>query len=141
MSLKVDVVEYDGLRLSGLEVTEIAIPGADGQLGILPAHIQMISTVGIGPMKLTTTEGKVMLFSLAGGFLEILGDKVRILTESCEAAEDIDVERAETALKRAIAKLETITPITHPEEHRVTTNAMKRAQTRLAVASDKIPGQ
>ena len=136
MSLKLDVVETDGARIRDLEVEEIALPGADGQIGVLPMHIQMISVVGIGPMRLVLKGGITKLYALAGGFMEVLHDGVRILTESCEASEDIDVERAQKAFDRATARLQTLSP-SQEEEFKAVTASLKRAQTRIDVASGK----
>lgn len=136
MALKLDVVESDGTHIRDLEVEEIALPGADGQLGVLTGHIQMISVVGIGPMKLVLKDGSVLLYAMAGGFMEVLDNNVRILTEACEAKMDIDVERARKALDRATARLAQLSPI-QEEEFKAVSNSLKRAQTRLDVASGK----
>ena len=136
MSLKLDVVESDGTRIHDLAVTEISLPGADGQLGVLPMHIQMISVVGIGPMRLVLKDGTIMLYAMAGGFMEILEDHVRILTEACEERNEIDVERAQKAFDRATARLQTLSPA-QEEEFKAVSASLKRASTRLAVATGK----
>lgn len=136
MSMIVDVVEFDGAPVSGLEVDEITVPGSEGQLDILPGHIQMVAALGIGPMKLVTKDGKEMLFAIAGGFVEVLGDKVRILTEACEATADIDRERAEKKLVQATAKLEKLDP-NQEEEYKAVANSVKKAETRIAVSAGK----
>ena len=133
MSMKVDVVTYDGARVSGLEVEEITLPGSDGQIGVLPMHIQMVSALGIGPMKLVTKDGRELYFALAGGFIEVMSDNIRILTEACEPAADIDRERAEKKLTEALAKLEKLTP-NQAEEYKAVSNSVKKARTRLSIA-------
>jgi len=136
MSLKLDVVEHTGSHIRGLEVEEITLPGADGQIGLLPAHIQMISVVGIGPMKLVLKDGSVLLYAVAGGFVEVLENNVRILTEACESKIDIDTDRARRALSRATIKLEKLTPV-QEQEYKAVLASQKRAQTRIDVAAGK----
>lgn len=134
--MTVDVVTFDGARVSGLEVDEITVPGSEGQLGVLPSHIQMVAALGIGAMKLVTTDGRELLFAIAGGFLEVLGNNVRILTEACEASGDIDRERAEKKLVQATAKLEKLNP-NQEEEYKAVAASVKKAETRIAVSTGK----
>jgi F0F1-type ATP synthase epsilon subunit len=96
----------------------------------------MVAALGIGAMKLVTTDGSELLFAIAGGFLEVLGNNVRILTEACEASGDIDRERAEKKLIQATAKLEKLNP-NQEEEYKAVANSVKKAETRIAVAAGK----
>jgi len=87
-------------------------------------------------MRLVLKDGTIKLFAMAGGFMEILEDHVRILTEACEERDEIDVERAQKAFDRATARLQTLSPA-HEEEFKAVSASLKRASTRLAVAAGK----
>lgn len=85
-------------------VDEIVVPAADGYLGVLPGHTPLLATLAIG--ELWYRRGAVKSFlAIAGGFVEVLPDKVTILAQIAERAEDIDVARAERAKKRAEERL------------------------------------
>ena len=87
-------------------VIEITLPGASGELGILPGHAPLITELGIGEL-VYRTKGTSDARSLAiiSGFAEVLGDRVTVLAETAERAEEIDVTRAEEAKKRAEQRL------------------------------------
>jgi F-type H+-transporting ATPase subunit epsilon len=87
-------------------VVEVTLPGADGQLGVLPGHAPLITELGIGELtyraKSSGESGPVAIIS---GFTEVLGDRVTVLAEMAERPEEIDVTRAEAAKKRAEERL------------------------------------
>jgi len=82
-------------------VSEVTMPGADGYLGVLPGHAPLITELGVGELTYRTTGGQTGLLAVIRGFAEVLPDRVSILAETAEFAEDIDLERAQAALKRA----------------------------------------
>ncbi len=82
-------------------VTEVTMPGADGYLGVLPGHAPLITELGVGELTYRTTSGQNGLLAVIRGFAEVLPDRVSVLAETAEFAEDIDLARAEAALKRA----------------------------------------
>jgi F-type H+-transporting ATPase subunit epsilon len=82
-------------------VTEVTMPGADGYLGVLPGHAPLITELGVGELTYRTTSGQNGLLAVISGFAEVLPDRVSVLAETAEFAEDIDLARAEAALKRA----------------------------------------
>lgn len=82
-------------------VSEVTMPGADGYLGVLPGHAPLITELGVGELTYRTTGGKSELLAVIRGFAEVLPDHVSVLAETAEFAEDIDLPRAEAALKRA----------------------------------------
>ena len=82
-------------------VREAQLPGADGYLGILPGHAPLISELGIGELTYKTISGQSGLLAIIRGFVEVLPDRVSVLAELAERAEDIDLKRAQDALKRA----------------------------------------
>jgi len=81
-------------------VSEVQIPGKNGYFGVLPGHAPLIGEVGTGFLSYSAGNGKRYL-SVQGGFVEVLPDHVRILANTAERAEEIDVERARGELKRA----------------------------------------
>ena len=82
------------------QVDELEIPGAEGYLGVLPGHAPLFSELKVG--ELGYRKGDRWFFlSVAWGFVEVLPNQVRILAESAERAQEIDLERAERAKRRA----------------------------------------
>jgi len=87
-------------------VAEVTLPGADGQLGVLPGHAPLITELGIGEMSYRSKGGGGDgMLAIISGFAEILGDRVTVLAETAERPEEIDVARAEQAKKRAEERL------------------------------------
>ena len=82
-------------------VTEVQLPGADGYLGVLPGHAPLITELGIGELTYQTANGQSGLLAIIRGFAEVLPERVSVLAETAERPEDIDVNRAQQALKRA----------------------------------------
>ena len=115
------------------DATEAQIPGSEGMLGIMPGHAPLISEIEAGELTYTM-DGKRHILAIAKGWVEVTGNKVRVLVDSCEAPDQIDMARAETALKRANERL--LSPKQDLDLARAL-NAAKRAQARLAVARDK----
>jgi len=87
-------------------VVEVVLPGADGELGILPGHAPLITELGIGELRYRGAGGKEEVhLAIIRGFAEVLTDRVTVLAETAELAEEIDVERAKQALERARARI------------------------------------
>ncbi len=82
-------------------VTDVQLPGADGYLGVLPDHAPLITELGIGELTYRTAGGQIGLLAVIRGFAEVLPDRVSVLAETAERAEEIDINRAKDALKRA----------------------------------------
>jgi F-type H+-transporting ATPase subunit epsilon len=82
-------------------VSEVTMPGADGYLGVLPGHAPLITELGVGELTYHTTGGQTALLAVIRGFAEVLPERVSVLAETAEFAEDIDLQRAQAALKRA----------------------------------------
>ncbi len=87
------------------DVDEIYAKGTQGEFGILPGHIPFMSGLEIGVAKIIV-EGKPQYFTIMGGVFQLKDNQASILTEVAEKAEEIDVERAEEARKRAEERLE-----------------------------------
>ena len=87
-------------------VVEVTIPGLDGELGILPGHAPLITELGIGEMHYrTASSSQPVSLAILRGFAEVLPDRVTVLAETAERAEEIDVARAEAAKARAEQRL------------------------------------
>ena len=81
-------------------VDEVEIPGIDGYLGVLPGHTPLLVALKIGELWYRKGEERTFV-SVAFGFAEVLPDRVRVLAEVAESANDIDIDRAEAAANRA----------------------------------------
>ena len=113
------------------EVDEVQIPGSEGYLGILPGHTPLLATLAVGELWYRKGAEKHYL-AIAGGFLEVLPDRVTILAQTAELAQDIDVARAESAKKRAEERLAKPDPGIDLERARI---SLLRSLIRLQVAS------
>ena len=86
--------------VSSQDVDVIVAPGEDGELTVLAGHAPLLTTLKPGEM-LVTAEGDVSYIAISGGFLEVLANKVIVLADTAERSDEIDIDRAEAALKRA----------------------------------------
>ena len=87
-------------------VVEVDIPGLDGQLGILPGHAPLITELGIGELSYkTSASSQSVVLAVIQGFAEVLPDRVTVLAETAERAEEINLGRAEEAKARAEQRL------------------------------------
>ena len=102
-SIELQIVTPDKLLVKE-QVDEVEIPGTEGYFGVLPGHTPMLASLAVGEMWYRKGQEKTYL-SLAYGFCEVLPDRVTILAQLAERAEDIDVARAEEAKKRAEQRL------------------------------------
>jgi F-type H+-transporting ATPase subunit epsilon len=128
-SLVLEVVTPEGLLLRE-EVDEVIAPGELGYFGVLPGHTPFLSTLGIGEITYRRGAEKHHL-TCFWGFCEVLPDRVNVLAEIGERAEDIDPGRAEAAMARASEQLKAIKDEAGYNEAHL---AYIRAVTRLAVA-------
>ena len=128
--LTLQIVSADRALVSE-QVDEVQIPGSEGYFGVLPGHTPLLALLQVG--QLWYRKGQEFTYlSIANGFAEVQPDHVTILAQIAEKAEEIDVTRAESALKRAQARLARPTPDIDFERARI---ALLRALTRLQVAS------
>jgi F-type H+-transporting ATPase subunit epsilon len=112
---------------------EAQIPGRNGYLGVLPGHAPLITELGAGQISYRSG-GQLHRFSLAWGFAEVLPDRVTVLAETVERADEINVPRAQQSLKKA----EDLLNSAHTEEEcSVATGKIRRAQARIDVAQKK----
>ncbi|MBB5323990.1 F-type H+-transporting ATPase subunit epsilon [Anoxybacillus tepidamans] len=103
-TIKVSVVTPDG-PVYEADVEMVSTKAKSGELGILPGHIPLVAPLEIGAVRLKK-DGKTELIAVSGGFLEVRPDKVTVLAQAAEKAEDIDVARAKAAKERAERRLQ-----------------------------------
>ena len=87
--------------LSSEKAVRAQIPAKDGYIGVLPDHAALLSELGIGALTYTTSGDHRFSLAVAGGFLEIKDNVVRVLTDEAERGHEIDVSKAEKDLKQA----------------------------------------
>jgi F-type H+-transporting ATPase subunit epsilon len=128
--IRLDIVTPDHL-VAHDAVTAVTIPGKNGYLGILPGHAPLLTELAPGEMEYTSGSAKHVL-AVNWGFAEVLGDRVIVLVQSAERAEEIDVGRAEKAKARAEERLKRFNdPEVDLDRARV---ALSRAMARLEAA-------
>jgi F-type H+-transporting ATPase subunit epsilon len=129
-SLKVDIVTAERVVYSE-DVDIIIAPGVEGQLGILPHHAPLMTILQAGEL-VVRKGGEEESLAISGGFLEVRPDRVIVLADSAERAEEIDLARAEAARKRAEERLRD-RKATGLDETRAEA-ALRRAIARISVA-------
>ena len=112
------------------DVDAVTVPGTNGELGILPQHTTLLTALSFGNLHIRSGAEEVDI-AVGGGFLEVRPDKVVVLADMAERAEDIDVTRAEVARTRA-AELIALGPATVDLIRAEA--SLRRAEARLRVA-------
>ena len=112
---------------------EAQIPGRDGYIGVLPNHAPLITELGAGEISYRSG-GRLHSFSVAWGFAEVLPDRVTVLAETVERADEIDVPRAQQALTKAE---ESMRSAQTEDDCSAAQEKIQRAQARLQVAEKK----
>jgi len=130
-SLTLEVVTPERSVVAEAGVSEVQLRGREGYLGILPGHAPLLTELGAG--ELSYRKGKDTYYATAiGGFAEVLPDRVIVLAEAAERAEEIDVERARAARERAEKRLAKPEPDMDWDR---ALSAVERARLRLEVAA------
>jgi F-type H+-transporting ATPase subunit epsilon len=99
MSIRCEIVSQDRMVFAG-DADIVVLPGTDGEMGILPHHAPLLTTLKYGIIRVRL-QGQETLFTVAGGFAEIQPVLITILADAAENIEEIDVSRAQAARKRA----------------------------------------
>lgn len=132
--LKVDLVTPYKKILSE-EVDEITATGALGEFSVLPGHAPFLTSLKIG--ELTYKKGgQLHHLALNWGYFEVENDKVTVLVETAERADEIDLERAKAALGRAEAALKQLSP--EDKSYKIQEAALERALIRMQVAGKAV---
>jgi F-type H+-transporting ATPase subunit epsilon len=103
-TVKVEVVTPERVVYSG-EAQIVVAKGVEGELGILPNHIPMVTPLIIAPVQIKKEDGTSDTLAVSAGFMEVRKDKITILAESAELPDDIDLGRAQAAKERAERRL------------------------------------
>ncbi len=128
--MKLDIVTAERVVYSE-DVDAVIAPGVEGQLGILPHHSPLMTTLQAGELRVKRGREEDTL-AISGGFLEVRPDRVIVLADSAERVEEIDVARAEAAKQRAEKRLAERCEVEFDEAR--CEAALRRALARLTVA-------
>jgi F-type H+-transporting ATPase subunit epsilon len=128
MPIHVEITSQDRSVYSG-EADIVVVPGTLGEMGILPHHSPLLSTLKFGLIKVRY-KGEEKVFTVAGGIVEVQPDQVTILADSAENIEEIDIERAESAKQRAEEMLQKVIP-QDTDTYLTLQSALRRSNLRL----------
>lgn len=132
-NFQLDIVTPAKTVYSG-EVQSFTAPGVVGNFQVLFNHAPLLSSIGIGVIKIIESNGSELHFATSGGFVEVKSNKTIMLAESAERSDEINIERAEKAKTRASERLEAKDKSFDVERARV---ALVRSINRLKIASMK----
>lgn len=128
MPIRCEIVSQDRMVFEG-EADIVILPGSEGEMGILPNHAPLLSTLNYGVMKVRF-QGQEQYFTVAGGVVDVQPDCVVVLTDAAENVDEIDVRRAEEAIRRAEEYLKAGPP-PDTDEYLAMEAALKRSHLRL----------
>lgn len=131
MTIQCDIVTQERMVFSQ-QVASVSLPGSEGRMGILPNHSALLTTLAFGEVMVRHPDGEEEFFAIGGGYAEVQPDKVVILADSAEQAEEIDVERAEQAREQALQAMERGV-VEDPDRYAQIRASLMRAQIRLDV--------
>jgi len=118
-------------KVLSVEVDEITATGALGEFGVLPGHAPFLTSLKIGELSYKK-DGALHHMALNWGYFEVENDKVTVLVQTAETADEIDLARAKAAMSRAETELKSLTP--EDKNFRVYEAALERAVVRVQVA-------
>jgi F-type H+-transporting ATPase subunit epsilon len=131
MTIRCEIVSQDRLVFEG-DVDIVILPGEAGEMGVLPNHAPLLSTLKFGFLKVRR-QGEEEIFAVSGGIAEVQPDIVTVLADAAENVEEIDVARAEAARRRAEESLKAGPP-TDSDAYLAMESALKRSNLRLEAA-------
>ena len=129
MTIRCEIVSQDRTVFQD-DVDIVVLPGAVGEMGILPNHAPVLTTLKFGVIKVRR-RGKEDLFAVAGGVAEVQPTIVTVLADAAENVADIDIIRAKAAKKRAEDALANLSPETDRDAYLVMEAALRRSNLRL----------
>ncbi len=131
MPIRCEIVSQDRLVFEG-DVDIVVIPGMEGEMGILPHHAPLLTTLKFGLIKVRT-KSEEQVFTVAGGVAEVQPEIITILADAAENVREIDVSRAEAARKRAEEALAGVRP-EDADAYLALESALRRSNLRLEAA-------
>ncbi len=99
MPMRLEIVTAERILFEG-EVDVVVVPGADGEIGVLPKHAALMTVLQPGELRYRTGDSEEQ-FVVTGGFVEVRGDRVSVLADAAEHIDEIDMARVEEAIARA----------------------------------------
>jgi F-type H+-transporting ATPase subunit epsilon len=99
MPTRLEIITAEGVLFEG-DVDTLVAPGGEGELGILPQHAALMTTLQAGELRYSV-DGAETFMAVTGGFMDVRGDKIVVLADAAEHVTEIDAERAEEAMRRA----------------------------------------
>ena len=127
--MKLNVVTPTGAKFEDVQIRSVTLPGEIGEMQILPGHEALMAALKIGVMRVEDTDGNVSTAVISGGYVEVLGDEIHCLVETCETLEEIDLERAKKKLEKLKKKLESLESGT--EEYQALLRSREKALLRV----------
>ena len=134
MSIRLEIVTVER-QVYAEDVDIVVAPGIDGELGVLPSHAPLLTVLKPGEITVSQN-GEESTIAVSGGFLEVLGDRIIVLADTAERADEIDLERAEEALKRAEERV--AAAVSDVDLERALAS-IRRSQARIKVARRRRP--
>jgi F-type H+-transporting ATPase subunit epsilon len=131
MPIRCEIVSQDRMVYAG-DADMVLLPGTDGEMGILPHHAPLLTTLKFGVIKVKV-KAQELFFTVAGGIAEVQPDLVTVLADAAENVEEIDTARAEEARRRAEELLEKGVPA-DTDAYLLIEAALRRSALRLDAA-------
>jgi F-type H+-transporting ATPase subunit epsilon len=131
MTIQCNIISQDRIVYQGA-ADIVEIPGSDGEMGILPEHSPLITTMQYGVIEVKKGN-EVLHFTVAGGVVEVLPDQITILADAAENVEEIDLARAEAAMQRAETLMKS-TPQIEPARYESLIASLKKSNLRINAA-------
>jgi len=133
-TVKLEIVTAER-QIFSEDVTTIIAEGIDGQMTILPKHAPLITMLAPGELVLRK-DGEETYLVISGGFIEVRPEKVIVLADACERSDEIDLERAAEAKRRAEERLKNLAQTPEMDQSRAEA-ALRRSLARLRVAEKR----
>lgn len=131
--MQLDIVTPQRIVFSE-QVEMVALPGTEGELGVLPGHATLFSTLEIGEV-LVRAENQEYSFAISGGVVQVNSEKIVVLADAAELAIDIEIERAESAKAKAEQQIQGLSK--DDPQYAEAEAVLKRATNRVNVAKKK----
>ncbi len=131
-TFSVEIVTPERVLFSSDQVVSLTVPAWEGSLGVMAFHAPMVAALRIGVINIKLANGDEIRISTTGGFMEVADNKAVVLCDIAELDKEIDVERAQRALQRALERLRNFQDPTIDRER--ARRAKERAMARLKAA-------
>ncbi|MGD2026842.1 MAG: ATP synthase F1 subunit epsilon [Anaerolineales bacterium] len=132
MTIRCEIASQDRLVYEG-DADIVILPGTNGEMGILPNHAPLLTTLNLGVIKVRKGDLEE-IFTVTGGLAEVQPDIVTVLADAAEHIDEIDIARAEAARERARELLETTPPTEDMDRYLAIEAALRRSNLRLEAA-------